>query len=123
MSRANMPAILAGSIGIQGKSERRAVVIVLLDDNEEKATHVKITSIREGYNQARCYEEAALQQHRDMEEALIKVCEMLAQCGLENNVNATILFDRELTRARENIGKLGHKARFRHVDYVPEENL
>lgn len=86
---------------------------------EEFETYVKESSYRKRWSRdARTFEEAAIMQHSDMEKAMIELAEMFASIGWTNtNHNALLLFDAELTRAKNNIQKLGSKARFRAVDF------
>ena len=96
-------------------SEKRAVIVD--KDGEEIATDVNKSSIRKPHAAPRTFEEALLQQHKDVETAMVKLAEMFAKCGISNNNNVLTLFSLELTRARDYQMKLGAKARWRHVDF------
>lgn len=94
-----------------------AYVIVADDEGDELVTRIKRTSFRM-VEKATTYEAAALQQHPDMEKAMIDLARMFAECHIQGNDGALQLFNAELDIARENQRKLGHKARFRLVQWT-----
>ena len=96
------------------KGNRKRPVIVLLH-GEEIATDVYKSSIRRPHGPPRSFEEAALQQHSDVETAMVKLAAMIAQFGLSDNVKMINIFDAELKLAREEQVRLKNKARYRHV--------
>ena len=88
------------------------------DEDGPIQTRVKESSFRKLWTNPATYEEAALQQHRDMEKTMIALAEMFAQCGVGlANDGALHLFNAELTLAKENMTRLGSKARFRYVHF------
>ena len=104
-------------------------VIVELDDGVEKATRVKFNSYRKPFSEAHYYEEAAVQQHSDLEFAMIRLAEMFVECGIHDNMHTLRLFDAELRVARANQTRMGGKARYRNVlftdppqdDYIDQQ--
>ena len=99
------------------KKSSRRFVIVLLDDGTEKQTWVKKNSYRKRHSDPASYEEAALQQHSDMELTMIKLAEMFAEIGTSNFQEVVRLFYIELEIAYKNQKELGNKARFRNVEF------
>ncbi|CAB9522900.1 unknown protein [Seminavis robusta] len=114
----------AGYNGWMNKSKRTKpkspyrYVVVDLKDSHEKATRVKLTSIKPRFEAPRCFEEAALQQYEDMEQAMVRLAELFAQCGIGGPLGAMQLFEEELNRAVKVQRELGSKARFRRVDWT-----
>ena len=83
------------------KNSSMVCVIVDLEDGKEKATHVQKTSICPVHEEPQSFKEAALQQHKDLELALVKLAEKFARCGVLDNREALRLFNDELNNARE----------------------
>ena len=90
-------------------------VIVKLAMDKEKATRVKVSSYRVPFEEPRCFIEAAVQQHSDIELAVIRVCETFADLGLHDNLDSLKLINEELDRARNHQVNLGGKGRYRRV--------
>ena len=101
----------------RSKKSRYSYVIVDLEEEGEKPTRVLTTSIRKPHKVPTSFEEAALQQHPDIELAMIRLCEMWAECGLNDGNNATRLFVEELHNAHESLKTQGNKARHRQVHF------
>lgn len=93
-------------------------VIVADDGNGEKFTRVKKSSFRSHFQDPISYEEAALQQHFDMEQTMIKLAQMFVECGIKDNSEATELFAAELNTAAILQLQQGSKARWRDVTFV-----
>jgi len=94
-------------------------VIVEDDGDGEKFTRVKKTSYREPFKLPTSYEEAAMQQHPDIEKTMILLAEMLASCGIgTHNAEVHQLLEDEIQKANTNLEKAGSKARFRNVEWV-----
>lgn len=95
-------------------------VIVPMKSGAEKATRVLKSSIRAPFADPTTFEEAALQQHPDLELAMINLAEMFVQCGVTRSTEAMKLLDAELTEAYSRFKLLGNKARYRGVDFHPD---
>jgi hypothetical protein len=102
------------------KGSRYRPVIIQLEGSEHM-TSVHRASYRSPFQAPRSFEEAALQQHSDLELAMIRVADMFAELGVTDNRIAVNIFDKELKRAREDQLKLGSKARYRKVDFKAEK--
>ena len=90
------------------------------DDEEglEKITRVKTSSVRRAFlAEPRTLEEAVIQQHPDIELAMIRLAEMMAQTGIAANNETLRLFDIELTQAREFQRGLKNKATCRFAEF------
>ena len=117
----------AGCVGWVNTSKRSKKkssyvhVIVKTEGNIEKATRVKRNSIRQTFEDPTSFEEAALQQHADLELALIRVTEIFAECGINQTIEAIRLFEEELDRSRAFQISLGNKARYRHIEWTEPE--
>lgn len=90
-------------------------VIVKMDNGVEKQTRVKVTSFRTPFSAANNYAEAALQQHPDMELAMIKLAESVAECGLRDINEMLVIFEAEIERAKFILLSKGSSARYRIV--------
>ena len=101
----------------KSKSGRYDYVIVNLDD-KEKPTRVLKSSIRKPFQEPETYEEAAVQQHPEMELAMIRLAEMFAECGVQQAGETVKLFVKELERAHHHQLQLGSKARYRNVNFT-----
>ena len=105
------------NLAIKPKKGNQKRAVIVDKDGEEIATLVNKSSIRKPHDPPRTFEEALLQQHKDVETTMVKLAEMFAKCGISNNKNVLTIFSQELTKARENQIKLGSSARWRHVDF------
>ena len=94
--------------------------VIVATDNGDKRTRVKKTSIRPLWQAPQSYEEAALQQYPEIELAMVRLAEMWASCGIDNNVIVTNLFNRELDNARSAALDAGPAFRSRSVQYDDE---
>ena len=80
------------------------------NSNQQKycvATRVMRDSIRSKFDAPKSYEEAALQQHFDIEEAMINLAEKFAECKASNIDAISSLFSKELKRAKKSLMKKG----------------
>ena len=109
---------------------RRVIVNKPVPDEEDEdklsfvelRTKVMETSIRNRHpTEPSTYEEAMFMQNPDIEEAMVAFAAMLAQCALFSNHEILRVFAQELDRAQIFHQKLGHKARFRHVEFKEVE--
>ena len=109
------------------KKKKKAVyrhVIIKGEKEEDKLTKVKESSYRKPFAAPQSYEEACLQQHSDIELAMVQLAEMFAECKVHtNNVNIASLFEAELKRAVDYQVKLGNRARYRAVDFADLEEM
>ena len=102
------------------KKKRSPHVDVIVDmDGSLVQKYVKKTSIRDAFARPKSYEEAALQQHNDIETAMIKLAEKFAECGIEDQQEAANLFMMELKHACKLQAKL-KVCKCRHVEHVVE---
>jgi hypothetical protein len=92
------------------KSSYRHVIVAL--EGEEKATRVKKSSLRKKFKAPRTYEEACLQQHSDIELAMIQLAEMFSQCHFQDNNNVLQLLNDELVVACDIQSRLGSKGHY-----------
>lgn len=97
-------------------------VIVKLDD-EEKETTVWRRSYRKPFSKPANREEAAIQQHPDIELAMIKLFQMFAECDLRSNQNVIHLLNKEFTDAKKHQRDLNGKARYRRVEYNSQDDV
>jgi hypothetical protein len=108
----------------KGKSNYRHVIVAADpedQDSQEKCTRVKITSFCDPHPIPSSFEEAALQQHPDIEVAMIKLAEMFTQCSISDYNGVMRLFANELDKAKKIQRKQGNKARYREVHWVEPE--
>lgn len=112
----------------KGSAYRNVIVDYKAKDGDDEdgiyQTRVKESSYRKLWTQPKTFEEAALQQHPDIEKAMITLAEMFAQCGSDlSNDGVLQLFHEELTRAKAHIKGLGSKARYRYVLFGGENTI
>jgi len=107
-----------GHVGWTNKAKRATsrgmiAVIVLLDKKTKKvkATKVKRTSIRKPLTEPTSKEQAAVQQHSDLELAMIKHAELWAEMGTIDTAKVVKLFEDELFAAQKRQRRAG-KCRF-----------
>lgn len=101
----------------KGSTERQVYVCVDMG-NKEFWTRVSKESIAPPYEQPSTFEEAALQQHPEIERMMDKLVRDLARCGI-NGGSAEIakIFDRKLHLANAKQAEKGSKATYWHVEY------
>jgi hypothetical protein len=92
-------------------------VVVVKKSGTEKATYVKRSSVRPVHKNPRCFEEAAIQQHKELEQALICFAELWVECGINNNDMALKFLNDEINAARDRQTKRGSKACYRWTNY------
>ena len=96
-------------------------VIVDMGKGIEKATYAQFTSFRDPHEKPANFEQAALQQHPDIEQTLVKLATMFAQCRISITVNAVTLLEEEIHKQQKFMRTLGRRARYRFVDFDEEE--
>ena len=110
----------------KGKSRRKGSqlipVIVLLEQDGKrlehlKATKVKRSSYRKRFTEPANKEDAALQQHLDLEAAMINCAAKWAEIATVDNTSIVNLFLAELVEAQKYQMQLKGKARYRYVEY------
>ena len=112
----------AGLIGWKNKAKKKIkgspnVPVIVQVDKKLKATKVRLTSYRDPFTDPASKEAAAIQQHPDLELAMIDLAAIWAQMGTIDTRNVLALFTTELEQAQKNQKKLKGKARFRSVEY------
>jgi hypothetical protein len=124
----------AGLTGWKNKGKKKAKgsqmipVIVLLETDRStnkdrlKATRVKRSSYRKRFAEPANKEEAAIQQHSDLEAAMIDFAAKWSQIGTVDPNNIIKLFLVELNDAQKLQKQLGNKARYRYVEYPFKRN-
>lgn len=100
------------------KSFSQAVIVAASEDDVERCTRVLKSSFRWEFQDPTSFEEAALQQHFDMEQTMIKLAQMFVECGICDNHQATELFKAELDIAATLQLQKGSSARWRDVTFV-----
>lgn len=100
------------------KSFTQAVIVAADGDDGERCTRVQKSSFRPEFQDPISFEEAALQQHFDMEQTMIKLAQMFVECGIRDNREATELFAAELNIAATLQLQKGSSARWRDVTFV-----
>lgn len=103
------------------KGDEQRYVIVEMGDGTELATKASKYSIRKPHEEPRTYEEAALQQHFDIEKTMVKLASMFAECAVYDSKGAAKVFDKEVRRAIKEIRGKGPKARFRNVEFYDHQ--
>ena len=89
---------------------------------KEKRTWVKKTSVRME-KAINTYEEAALDQHPDIDILMEKLVKELAKFDLDReNTGFVSIFEKKLGEAIVTQDSLGHKARWRRVDFEKEKD-
>lgn len=120
--------VYAGCTGWLNKSRKkkkgspfRSVIVHVEDDEDDlgfdKYTRVKDNSYRPSHKAPASFEEAALQQHPDLELTMIRFAEMLAECGITDPGQIGHLFAIEFARAVKYQHSLKSKARYRSTIY------
>lgn len=118
----------SGLVGWKNKAKKKVKgsqmipVIVLLEKiangkDKVKATKVKRSSYRKRFSEATSKEQAAIQQHPDLELAMINLAAIWAQMGTTDLKNIVKLFTDELADAQQLQRKLKGKARYRFVEF------
>ena len=93
------------------------VIVKKTSDNEEKCTRVKKSSVRKIPGAPSSYEEAMLLQHPDIQRQLCQLATMLASCDINDDTEIVRLLKVELRTAQSYQAELGHRARWRQIDY------
>ena len=93
-------------------------VIVTMEDDTEKQTRVRGSSIRVPHKAPLTHKEAAMQQYPDIELAMINLADMFIQCNIESPEETLRMFNNELLASRNRQDALKGKARYRGV-YFP----
>ena len=108
----------------KGKTTKEIYVIVAEDEKMgllTKATRVRQSSVEPINNEEpRSYEEAVLQQHPDVDEAMSKLALLMVQCRITPEYSTDeihCLMKEKLEKAWIDYGKLGHKAKFRSTSW------
>lgn len=96
---------------------RKKPVIVHNKDGSEHQTKVERASYRAVWGTPKSYGEAAIQQNPDMEQHMIRFCELYVACGCRTEEAAIHLLTKELQFAFSIQQKLGHKAECRRVEF------
>ena len=97
---------------------KQTYVIVVLENGEEKGICINKGNVGPPLAAPRDYIEATLQQHTDINQALNKVCKLLARCNLNGTEEA--LQRKFLEKMRTAYGQqvaLGNKATWFEVNY------
>jgi len=107
------------------KKETLFMVPVIVDMGSHlKPTFVRKESVSEPHGPPSSYEEAALQQHPDIEVMMNKLTCQLARCniGAGNDLEAIAkIFCKNLVKAYSRQEAMGHKASWRHVEWKTED--
>lgn len=112
----------------KGKSRKRGsqlipVIVLLVESSETytmenlKATKVKRSSYRKRFTEPANKEEAAIQQHPDLEAAMINCAAKWAEVATVDNPSIVKLFLAELVEAQKYQLQLKGKSRYRYVEY------
>lgn len=105
--------------------KKMIAVFVFCESGKELRTRVNKTSIKylRDDKQPDTFEEALLHQHRDIDEAMDKLCRDLVKCGLhvkESAPEIAKIFIVKLTEAEAEQQMKGHKAVYRNVEWEYE---
>jgi hypothetical protein len=99
-----------GWLDTANKSKRRSKMIwVVVNDedyDEEVHAHVWRTSIREPHKVPVTWAEAAVQQHPEIEAAVIEMARLFASCSMADETSVMELIGEEITRAQTETGNL-----------------
>ena len=87
------------------KSKSKMVWVVVDDEDEEVHSRVWRTSIRESFQAPATWAEAVVQQHPDIESAVIEVARLFASCSIEDEMSVLKLVGEEIRRAMTENGK------------------
>ena len=99
-------------------SPYRHVIVASKDPNErDLVTRVKECSYRMPFWAPTSYKEAALQQHPDIETAMIQLAKMFIEIGINDTDGAHRLFDAELFKQFNLAKEKQSRVRFRHVEW------
>jgi hypothetical protein len=105
----------------KGVTQQKVYVIVDMGDEKTKETIVNRESIAAPYTQPGTFEEAALQQHPDIESMMDKLVRQLAKCNVgSTDVSVQTIastFFNKMVKARTKQVELGKKATWRDVTW------
>lgn len=96
--------------------------VIVKTKNILKQTRVLFTSIRKPFEDATSREEAAIQQHPDLELAIIELAEKWAEIPDYDHNNVMSLLFEELQIADSHQEQRGFKARYRRVFFPSKKN-
>ena len=100
------------------KNKKKLVdVIVLFEDSNAKRARVKKTSFRDPHEEALTYEEQALQDHPDVELAIIDMAAMIATLSVIDMEEMHRLIKEEIENATLEQILQGKDARYRKVNF------
>ena len=97
-----------GWLDTANKCKRSKLIWVVVNDEDyDEEVHTKVwqTSIRESLKQPETWAEAAVQQHPDIESAVIEVARLFASCSIEDEMSVLKLVGEEIRRAMMENGK------------------
>ena len=101
------------------------VIVAADDDEEEEEVEARIAGNAyrpEWQGEPATYEEAALRQHEDLEQTMIKLAEMWVSTG-SSSEGVCAVFRRELDIAHAYLLSLGSRGRYRNVEFREEVPL
>lgn len=103
-----------------GKANTRhyAYVILRLEDGEEKEFRIRKGNVGRPFTPPRDYVDAVLQQHEEIDHALVKLCKLLAKCdltGAETELQRAFLQQMQAAHAQQL--SEGGKALWFRVDF------
>ncbi|CAB9513719.1 hypothetical protein SEMRO_608_G174830.1 [Seminavis robusta] len=90
--------------------------VIVAHEGVEKVTRVLSSSVRNKWTEPTSFEHALVQQHADVELAMVALAELLAECGVRRNPEILALINTELTIARKKNDDSGVKT-YRSVDW------
>ena len=92
-------------------------VIIELSQGQYKSVLINKENVEEAYEEPDTYEEAALQQHPDLDYKFDNLCKWLAECNIHGEEAIIAIFKAKLERANLIQTSKGNKAKWRHVDF------
>ena len=92
-----------GWVDTANKLKRKSKMVWVVVDDEDEEVHSRVwrTSIRESFQAPATWAEAVVQQHPDIESAVIEVARLFASCSIlqEDEDSVFTLIDKEIRRA------------------------
>ena len=108
----------SGFVNLSRSNTKKFIQVWIQDDDGRlTACRVKRTSVRSPFRPAQTFEDAIIQQHPDIELALVQLAEMFASCDIQNTRRTLELLDFELSSAMSRMRESGANPRYRGVRF------
>ena len=103
----------------KGRNNTKCKMAVIIEyaQGRLKSSLINDENVEEVYGEPASYEEAAMQQHPDIDLKFDSLCTLLAQCNIQSGESIKAIFETKLNRANIIQQSKGNKAVWRCVDH------